>query len=68
LHESLQEFVVDLAKKSVCDAQQPSASRRALLHGSTASFLRWGLGISKDFEIHPTIQGGILKPNNGHLD
>lgn len=67
LHESLQEFVVYLAEKSVCDVQQPSASRRALLHDSTASFLKWGLGISKDFGIHPTKQGGILKPNKGHL-
>lgn len=70
LHESLQEFVLDLAEKPFRGVQQPSPSRKALLNGRySAGFLKWGLRSSEYFEICPTIQGTIvLKFYMGHLD
>jgi len=69
-HESLQEFVLDMAEKSVHGVQQSTVSRIALLYDwHSAGFLKWGLGISECFEICPTIKGDIVfKFNMGHLE
>lgn len=70
LHESLQEFFLDLAEKSVHGVQQPSASRRAVLYDwHSAGFLKWCLGISEYFETCPTMKGDIVfKFNIGNLE